>query len=322
VRVDGRQLGVFAVANRFEGEREEVDDALRVAIGVSLAVLALSSLLAWVVAGRVLAPLRLLSDTAHSIGESDLTRRIPVTGDDELAELARTFNAMLGRLEAAFESQKAFIADAGHELRTPITIVRGHLETLGDDPEDRRDTVELVTDELERMSRLVDELSLLAKARRPDFVRPEPIALDQLTRRLFAKASALAPRAWRLDAPGGGEIEADPQRLTEAVLNLAQNAVEHTGEGDLIELGARLADNHARLWVRDSGPGIDPAARERIFERFGRGENAAGRREGSGLGLAITRAIAEAHGGGVELDSRPGHGATFTLSIPVRRRAS
>jgi two-component system OmpR family sensor kinase len=160
-------------------------------------VLILASLLAWVVAGRVLAPLRLLGDTARSIGESDLTRRIPVEGDDELVDLARTFNEMLGRLEEAFASQKAFISDAGHELRTPITIIRGHLEVMGDDPDERRETLELVSDELGRMSRLVNDLLLLAKANRPDFLEPQTIDLDDLTRELFAKASALA------DATGG-----------------------------------------------------------------------------------------------------------------------
>ena len=174
-----------------------MNDALRIAAGVSIGVLLLASLLAWVVAGRVLAPLRVLRDTARSIGESDLTRRIPVEGDDELADLARTFNEMLDRLEEAFASQKAFISDAGHELRTAITILRGHLDVMGDDPSDRRETLELVSDELDRMSRLVNDLLLLAKANRPDLLQPETIDLDDLTRELFAKASALASRDWR-----------------------------------------------------------------------------------------------------------------------------
>ena len=113
----------------------------------------------------------MLADTARSISETDLTRRIPVSGRDEIAELARTFNAMLDRLEAAFATQRAFVSDASHELRTPITIVRGHLELLGDDPQERRETIALVTDELDRMSRFVDDLLLLAKAERDDFLR-------------------------------------------------------------------------------------------------------------------------------------------------------
>ena len=162
---DGKIGGTFVVTAALGQERDEVEDAVRLAAIVLLTVLLIASALAWVVAGRVLAPLRILSDTARSISESDLTRRIPASGTDELAELGRTFNAMLDRLEAAFDSQRSFVSDASHELRTPITIVRGHLELLGEDPEERRETIALVTDELDRMSRFVDDLLLLAQRR-------------------------------------------------------------------------------------------------------------------------------------------------------------
>ena len=265
----------------------------------------------------MLAPLRVLRDTARSISESDLTRRIPVEGDDELADLARTFNAMLDRLEDAFASQRAFVSDASHELRTPITIVRGHLELLEDDPKERAETIELVTDELDRMGRLVNDLLLLAKAQRPDFLQPEPIDAGEFTRELFAKASALAGRDWRLGEVAGGRIVADRQRLTQAVMNLSENAVNHTSERDAVELGSAIRNGHVRLWVRDTGPGVSEGEREHIFERFARGSEAT-RADGSGLGLAITQAIAEAHNGHVELDSRPGAGARFTVVIPTR----
>jgi two-component system OmpR family sensor kinase len=310
----GRADGVFAVTIDLSNELEEVNSDLRVAAGVGIGVLLLASFLAWAVAGRVLTPLRLLRDTARSISESDLTQRIPVEGHDELADLARTFNAMLDRLEVAFASQKAFISDAGHELRTPITIVRGHLELLGEDPQERRETIELVTDELDRMGRLVNDLMLLARAQRPDFLQLEAINLPELTRELFAKASSLAPRDWRLAAVADGRILADRQRLTQALMNLSQNAVTHTHEHDAIELGSQIANGSVRLWIRDTGPGVADQDRERIFERF---IQASGRpNEGAGLGLAITRAIAQAHGGRVELDSRPGAGARFTVIIP------
>jgi two-component system, OmpR family, sensor kinase len=316
VETGGRGEGVFAVAIDLSGELGEVNDALQIAAGVSIGVLILASLLAWAVAGRVLAPLRLLRDTARSIGESDLTRRIPVEGDDELADLARTFNEMLDRLEQAFSSQKAFISDAGHELRTPITIIRGHLDVMGNDPDERRETLELVADELDRMGRLVNDLLLLARANRPDFLEPQTIDLDDLTRELFAKASALAERDWRLAAVASGRIVADRQRLTQALMNLSQNAVAHTHQGDAVELGSALAGGSVRLWVRDTGPGIPEHEQARIFERFVR-LNGSHAGEGAGLGLAITRAVAEAHGGRVELDSRPGAGARFTVIIPT-----
>ena len=314
VEVGDSARGVFAVGIDLSGEIGEVNDALRLAAAVSIGVLLLASLLAWVVAGRVLAPLRILRDTARSITESDLTGRIPVQGDDELADLARSFNDMVDRLEEAFASQKAFISDAGHELRTPITIIRGHLDVMGDDPADRHDTLELVSDELDRMGRLVNDLLLLAKATRPDFLQPETIDLHDLTHELFAKASALAPRDWRLAAVGSARIVADRQRLTQAVMNLSQNAASHTGKDDAIELGSEISNGDVHLWVRDTGPGVPEENQARIFERFVRLDRAG---EGAGLGLAITAAVAEAHGGRVALDSRPGAGARFSVIIPT-----
>jgi two-component system OmpR family sensor kinase len=317
VNVGGRVRGTFVVAVDLGSELDEIAGALRVTAGVSIAVLLLGSLLAWMVAGRVLAPLRLLAETARSISETDLTRRIPVQGRDEIADLAVRFNDMLDRLEDAFASQKSFISDAGHELRTPITIIRGHLELLGDDPAERRETVELVTDELDRMSRLVDDLLLLAKSQRPDFLQLEPIDLHVLTWELFAKASALAPREWRLEAATAVRITADRQRLTQAVMNLGQNAVHQTRKGDVIGLGASVAGGNVRLWVRDSGPGVPREEQARIFERFARSGNGRNGADGAGLGLAIVRVIAEAHGGRVEVDGGAEDGAIFTIVIPT-----
>jgi two-component system OmpR family sensor kinase len=313
---DDRLRGAFAVVIDLSKELDEVNEALQIAVGVNIGVLVLASMLAWVIAGRVLQPLRLLRDTARSISETDLTRRISVEGDDELADLARTFNEMLDRLEEAFASQKSFISDAGHELRTPITIIRGHLDVMGDDPEERRETLELVRDELDRMSRLVNDLLLLAKATRPDFLQPETVDLDDLTRELFAKASALAERDWRLSSVGTGRIVADRQRITQAIMNLSQNAVTHTLDGDAVEIGSELRNGSVRVWVKDTGPGVPEHEQDRIFERFVRLDRAPSG-EGAGLGLAITQAVAEAHGGRVELDSRPGNGARFTVIIPT-----
>jgi signal transduction histidine kinase len=227
---------------------------------------------------------------------------------------------MLDRLEAAFASQRAFVSDASHELRTPITIVRGHLELLGDDPDERRETVALVTDELDRMSRFVDDLLLLAKSDRDDFLRVAEVELGALTDELLEKATALGERRWRLEKRAEARLVADRQRLTQALMGLAANAVQHTGEGDPIWLGSEVLGDEARLWVRDTGPGVAHDDRERIFERFARASDSRRRSEGAGLGLAIVRAIAEAHGGRVTLASRPGAGATFTLTIPLDGR--
>jgi two-component system, OmpR family, sensor kinase len=317
VRFAQEVRGVFVVAASLTSERREVEEAVRLAALVLVTVLLIASALAWVVAGRILSPLRLLADTAHSIGESDLTRRIPVSGRDEIAELGSTFNAMLDRLEAAFATQRAFVSDASHELRTPITIVRGHLELLGDDPQERRETIALVTDELDRMSRFVDDLLLLAKSERDDFLKVSQLELGALTDELYDKAVALGDRDWKLEARGEALLVGDRQRLTQAVMGLAQNAVQHTEDGDPIWIGTEADHREARLWVRDSGPGIGADDQERIFERFARASASRRRSEGAGLGLAIVRAIAEAHGGRAALSSRPGAGATFTLIIPL-----
>ena len=316
VIVEREVRGVFVVVHWLSGEREEVDEAVFVVIQVGILVLAVASTLAWITAGRVLAPLRELTETAREISESDLTRRIPVHGSDEIAELSATFNEMLNRLETAFASQRNFIDDVGHELRTPITIIRGYLELLGSEIPKQKETIELVTDELDRMNRFVNDLLLLAKAEQPDFLNLELVDIGLLTEEIFAKAKALGDRNWRLEGQGKGRIVADRQRITQAIVNLAQNATQHTKKGDEIALGSMLIHGKVHLWVRDTGAGISLADQKRIFERFARGSASRRRPEGMGLGLAIVRAIAEAHGGSIELVSKPGAGSTFTLILP------
>lgn len=143
------------------------------------------------------------------------------------------------------------------------------------------------------------------------------VDVASLTEELFAKVKALAPRNWCLDRLGTGRIVADRHRLTQAVINLAQNAVQHTQPDDTIALGSVLEHRHIRLWVRDTGKGINLADQQRIFERFARATDSYRRSEGAGLGLAIVRSIVQSHGGQIELVSRLGSGATFTLIIPL-----
>ena len=317
VKAGGSTRGVFVAAIFRDLELGDISPAIWGAAGVGLATLLIGSLLAWRVAEGVLRPVRLVTETAEAISTSELTRRIEVGGRDEISRLATTFNEMLDRLEEAFRVQRQFVDDAGHELRTPITIIRGHLEVADADPEERQKTTALVMDELDRMSRIVNDLLLLAKAKQPDFLDLDTVDLRMLTEDLHAKATALGPREWRLEGVGRGLVVADRQRLTQALMQLAQNATEHTAPGAEIALGSAVAGGRATLWVRDSGPGIPPEDQDRIFQRFAR--TSGGRRgaAGAGLGLAIVRAIAEAHHGRVELQSRPGVGATFAVVIPV-----
>jgi signal transduction histidine kinase len=317
VQFNGESLGVLVVAHITGGERNEALEALEIILEVKVVVLGIALLLAWLVAGRLLAPLRLLRVTAQSISESDLTKRLSVHGKGEIAELAATFNAMMNRLEAAFVTQRHFINDAGHELRTPITIIKGHLELMGDDPKEQQETLGLVMDELDRMSRFVDDLILLAKAERPDFLLLETVNISAFTEELFAKMRALAPRNWQLDAVAKGVMVADRQRVTQAVMNLAQNATQHTDKNDTISIGSVVSKGKVSFWVRDTGEGIAPADLQRIFERFARATASHRRSEGAGLGLSIVRAIAFAHGGQVNLKSKLGTGSTFTIVLPL-----
>lgn len=317
LRTAGTTDGVFVVAMFRDLEQEETDSGLAGAAATGLFVLLVGSVLAWRLADMILTPVRKVQKTARSISESDLTRRIEVEGHDEISELAKTFNEMLDRIEEAFSAQKKFIDDAGHELRTPITIVRGHLETMESDPDDRARTISLLLDELDRMSRLVDDLLLLARSQRSDLLDLSLVDVAKLTADIHAKASGLGPRDWVLAGSGKGWVEADQQRITQAVIQLAQNARQHTQEGDLIEIGSAVTDGLARFWVTDPGPGIAPEDQSRIFERFQQARRGRLRAEGSGLGLAIVDAIARAHHGRVELESALGRGSTFRLVIPL-----
>lgn len=317
VTINGKTRGAFVVAHNTAGEREQALEAVSVIMQVSSLVFVVSLILAWLAAGRIMAPLRTIITTAHAISESDLTQRLPAHGRGELGELASTFNEMMDRLEAAFATQREFVNDAGHELRTPITIIRGHLELMGSDPQEQQETLALVMGELDRMSRLVDDLILLAKAERTDFLQLTTVNVAELTQELFVKAQALAERDWQIDAVAKGQIVVDRQRITEAMINLAQNATQHTNNSDTIAIGSAIAKGKVRFWVRDTGEGIPLIDHKRIFERFARTSNSRRRSEGAGLGLSIVRAIAESHCGQVLLRSQLGKGSMFTIVLPL-----
>ena len=313
---DGRPRGVFVAAYFRDQEAVDVERAATAAAEVGLLTLLIGSVVTWRVAESVLRPVRRTTATVQEISTADLTRRLPVAGNDEVADLGRTFNDLLAKLEEAFETQRRFVDDAGHELRTPITISRGHLELLDDDPAERERTLALVGDELGRMQRIVEDLLTLAKAERPDFLSLDAVDLSDITDELVDKVRTLGDRDWITDARARGIVVADRQRLSQAVIQLAQNAVQHTDPDATIALGSEVRGHEARLWVRDTGHGIAPEEIDRIFRRFAR----AGRRrasDGAGLGLAIVRAIADAHGGRVEVASAVGAGSTFTLIVPI-----
>jgi two-component system, OmpR family, sensor kinase len=288
--------------------------------------LALALVASYFAGARVSAPLRRLAAIATRVDAGDLAPRMKTTerAGSEVQVLAQAFNHMLDRLAEAFAGQRDFIADASHELRTPLTVIRGQLDVLAaqeDPPAAEVKRVErLVQAEILRMSRLVNDLLVLARAEETDFLHVEDVALQPFVSDLWDGVSLTAKRHYELGAVPTGTLRADPDRLAQALHNLARNAIEHTAaDTGLVRLEvARDGADRIRFTVLDDGPGIPSPERERVFERFHRTDSSRSRAAGgAGLGLAIVRAIAEAHGGEVRArDPVDGRGAHIELVLP------
>lgn len=257
---------------------------------------------------------------AQRITADDLAERIPVHGDDDVSTLTDTVNSMLDRIEVSVDVQRQLLDDIRHELKTPITIVRGHLEMMdAADKDDVENTREIGIAELDRMTRLVEDIDMLATVEGDQFAMTH-IEVATLTARVGELVGVIPGHPWEVEAHGRGLVEGDADRLLQAWLQLADNAAKYTPDGSLIQIGSAIDEHGVRLWVRDHGAGIPPALRHRIFRRFDR---AHGRRSvgGSGLGLAIVDAITKAHGGHCTVTDTPGGGATFTIHIPADQHA-
>lgn len=279
--------------------------------------LVLALIVSYFAGARVTAPLRRMAALAARVDGGDLQPRMdpPPGAGEEVRVLAESFNNMLDRLAEAFTGQREFVADASHELRTPLTVIRGQLEVLAAQPhpsgEEVRRVERLVQAEIARLGRLVDDLLTLTQAEGWDFLRVEEIDLQPFLTELWDGASLTAKRNFELGPLPHGALRADPDRLAQALRNLARNAVEHTAEGSglvRLEVTERVG-GRLRFAVCDDGPGIPQGERERIFDRFHRSDRDRSRATGgAGLGLAIVRAIVEAHGGEVRAGDAPGGG--------------
>ncbi|MGO2557430.1 sensor histidine kinase [Brachybacterium sp.] len=325
VRVAGDDSeGIFVVASDIGAQRRSLWQSVLTFSVLSVITLLIAGWVGYVVTGRLLRPLEDLRAATGQITVDDLEYRVPVPEErDDISALAQNFNRMLGRIQEGFAAQRRFMSDVGHELRTPLTIVRGTLETTDmEDPGDVRESHEIALDELDRMGRVVGDLSELAASARPDYVRPRPLDLTAFARSALARIEHIAEREWVLERTVDAVADADEQRLVQAVVQLAANAVRYSDQGSRIRLGVDRVPGaggpEIHVSVQDEGIGISAEDQRHIFERFTRVDGSRG--SGTGLGLPIVRSIAEGHGGEVRLRSAPGQGSTFTIVFPQSAR--
>lgn len=324
IRHHGRVDGVVQVARPLS----DVEDALWASSRTLLLLAPLALLICGVVGAfltsRALQPVRTLRDAADRIQAEKLSRRLPVPGGDEFSDLARTFNEMLGRLEHAFRQQTRFTADASHELRTPLTVLRGNLSLAlarPRSPEEYRDTIQRAYRVTERMSRLVEDLLLLARADAGQLVlETEPAPLPQILSAAVAvlphRHVALTGHAAAADAPL--MVRGNPGLLTTLFVNLLKNAARHTPDTGTLAIHAVRQGDAVAVTVEDTGEGIPPEHLPNLLDRFYRVDDSRSSESGGiGLGLAICQSIANAHGGALAIRSEVGKGTAVTVTLPL-----
>jgi heavy metal sensor kinase len=307
----------------------EMADAQRrtllILVAVSAALLVIGGALSYWLAGRALQPVRTIAGMARSISERDLHRRVEVkVPHDELGELVDTFNSMLARLEAAFTSMSTFTADASHELRAPLALMRSEVEGVlsrSRSTDEYKRVLLSLKQEIEHLSRVSDQLLILARADAGALVpAKEPIDVADFLHESAARWEEVAKKEGtqvEVSAPASGRMEADPALLRRVVDNLIENAVRHSPRGKAVTLRGYPQNGGWNVEVADQGPGVDPAHRDKLFTRFARADSARSPENGgAGLGLALSAAIARAHGGELELVETEGPGAVFRLRIP------
>jgi two-component system, OmpR family, sensor kinase len=335
VELRGGRKGTLVMAAPLEDVQATLGRLVWIELAVGAATLAaLGALGLWLV--RLgFRPLARIEQTAKAIAEGDLAQRVPTSNPHtEVGRLAGALNAMLAKIEAAFEERRAseqrlrrFVADASHELQTPLTSVRGYAELFrrgaAQRPEDLATAMSRIEAEARRMGVLVDDLLLLARLDEGRPLAREPVDLAALARELVGDARALEPdRPFALEADGPVTVPGDDVALRQVLANLLSNVRRHTPPGAPATVRVSRQDGQVVLEVADRGPGLAPEDAARVFERFFRADPSRARVSGgSGLGLAIVGAIAAAHGGQAEVDSAPGQGTTFRVVLPAAPRA-
>lgn len=293
---------------------------LHLAVGEALVALIAASAAGYLLLRRLLTTVGRVTTTAAGLGRGHLDRRLGDQGyGDEVGELAATFDVMADHIAAAIVAQRRLLSDVSHQLRTPLTVARGHLEVLGrtgaGDPKEVEETLSVVVDELDHMGSLVERLLMLGAALEPDFLETAPLDLRTLLADLVESAHVLGDRDWSLGPVPDLTLVADGTKLRGALLNLLDNAARVTKPGDAIAVTCvRQEDSSLVVLVDDSGPGITPEQRAMTLTRFRRPISLAG--HNSGLGLAIVKAVVEAHGGRLFLDNGPLGGCRVRVLLP------
>lgn len=289
------------------------------------AALFLSALLVYFITRLAFKPMAQMVEAAEQISASSLHRRIAVSpGSDEVRRLADALNEMMNRIEDAFSSQRQFVADASHELRTPLTVILSELEFLKKRIEDdkSREGIDAAISETDRLSRLVDQLLLLARIDARKLILDfESVRLDELLVeiiRLFKAPTEAAGIQLDLHVDEAIEITGDPGKLKQVLFNVTDNAVKYSPRDGRVLVSLARSDSMATVTIRDQGPGIAAGDLANVFRRFYRGTAARAAREGSGLGLAIAKELVEAHGGHIYIDSEADSGTTVSINLPLQ----
>ena len=331
ITVDDEVVGQLLLADypsrddSFAGSPEaEFIEGVRRAIvlsGVGATVIAL--LLGVLLARMISRPLKELTRATHRVAEGDLAHEVPVRTQDEIGELAQSFNQMTSRLAQANQLRRQMTADIAHDLRTPTSVIMGYTEALSDGKfQGMAEMFQVMHQEAQHLNHLIDDLRTLSLADAGELpLMKQSVSPQELLERIAAayqiqaqKQTVTIQTAAATNLP---LIQVDPDRMAQVLGNLISNALRYTAAGGQITLSAEKEQNHVLLKVQDTGAGIDPEDLPNIFRRFYRADKSRQQNGESGLGLAIARSIVEAHGGSIAAASTPGQGTTFIIRLPI-----
>ncbi len=335
LRFRSQTIGVIEVAQSLQPVYDTTRRLATLLGGGIILSLALAFLIGALLARNALMPIDRVTQTAHSITHAgDLTRRLePPKTQDEVGRLAATFNEMLGRIEELFRAQQRFVSDVSHELRSPLTAIRGNIDLLrrggADNVDERQQMFAAIDSETERMKRLVDDLLLLARADEGFKFQTQLVELDTILLDVYRQARVMANGGVKvlIGNEDQAQVMGDPDRLKQLFLNLMDNAIKYTPNDGEVTLSLERDSQWVRVSVADTGVGIPPEDLPRIFDRFYRVDKSRTRESsngkgGTGLGLAIAKWVTEAHGGRIEVFSELSKGTTFTVWLPVARQGN